>query len=175
MNNNVSYPFLLLGLFLFLFASCSTNRYAPSKSTTSSRKSPTTKKSAMRDDLVKYALQFDGAGYKYGGNGPKSFDCSGLTCQVFQNFNVAIPRTSSTQATLGKKIRVEDARPGDLAFFSKGTRGGGINHVALIISNQKEGLTVIHSTTSRGVIVDNISHSSYWKPRLLYIRDVIGN
>lgn len=166
---------MLLGLFAFLLPSCSTNLRGPSKNSTISKGSGSSSESRLRKDMVDYARQFNGAKYKYGGNGPGSFDCSGLTCLVYKKFSIAIPRTSSTQANLGKKIPVERAKPGDLAFFTKGSRGGKINHVALVIANDRDGLKVIHSTTSRGVVIDNVNHSSYWKPRLLYVKDVIGN
>lgn len=165
---------MLLGVFAFLLPSCSTSRRGPSEKTTISKGSSSSSISHLRKDMVKYARQFTGAKYKYGGNGPGSFDCSGLTCQVYKKFSIAIPRTSATQASLGKKITATQAKPGDLAFFTKGSKGGKINHVALVIANDREGLRVIHSTTSRGVVIENVSHSSYWKPRLLYIRDVIG-
>jgi hypothetical protein len=42
-----------------------------------------------------------------------------------------------------------------------------------VVSNNKEGLTVIHST-SRGVVVDNISRSSYWQPKISTARDVVS-
>jgi hypothetical protein len=31
----------------------------------------------------------------------------------------------------------------------------------------------VHSTSSRGVVVENISTSKYWKPKILFARDVI--
>lgn len=175
MIKNVSKWIMLLAGFAFLLSSCSATRRTPSKSPTTTKGNRPDRKNALRSDIVDFALQYKGASYKYGGNGPKSFDCSGLTCEVYKKFNVVIPRTSSTQGTQGKKIPQTQAKPGDLAFFRKGSSGAKINHVALIISNGREGLMVIHSTSSRGVIVENISKSTYWKPRLLYIRDVIGN
>lgn len=188
MTKNVLNYIMLLGFFAFLLSACSTTRRGPSKSTTipknfpsedkpssSEDESTSSKENQLRQELTTYAKQFEGAGYKYGGNGPGSFDCSGLTCSVYKKFDIAIPRTSSTQSSLGKKIPVRQARPGDLAFFSKGTNGGKINHVAIVLSYDEKGLTVIHSTSSRGVIIENVFLSNYWKSRLLYIKDVIGD
>lgn len=198
MVKNVSKWIMLLGAFAFLLTSCSTTRRSPSKNTTIPKRIPsppktkalpktttppktkappkteTTKESRIRKDIVNYARQFEGAKYKYGGNGPHSFDCSGLTCQVYKKFNIEIPRTSGTQASIGKKIPQSQAKPGDLAFFSRGSGGGKISHVALVVANSKEGLEVIHSTSSRGVIIENINRSTYWRTRLMYIRNVIG-
>ncbi len=174
MIKNVSKLIMLLGIFAFLLPSCTSTRRTPPRSSTTSKHPKTSKEVQLRKDMVKYAYRYEGAKYQYGGNGPR-FDCSGLTVKVFENFDIRLPRTSSSQATVGKKISAQQARPGDLAFFSKGKSGGRINHVALIVDNDNGGLKVIHSTTSRGVVIDNISESSYWKPRLLYVRQVIGN
>ncbi|MEL6845503.1 MAG: NlpC/P60 family protein, partial [Bacteroidota bacterium] len=64
-------------------------------------------------------------------------------------------------------------KPGDLIFFSKNGRGK-ISHVALVVDHDREGISVAHSTTSRGVIVENISNSRYWKPKIKFARDVIS-
>ena len=81
-----------------------------------------------------------------------------------------ISRTSNTQAKEGRKISLRSAKPGDLIFFGKGRK---VSHVALVTQNTKSGVFVIHSTSSRGVIEENVSNSSYWKSRLLFVRDVI--
>lgn len=143
----------------------------------SGRSSSTTTKSAsdsvseLRKDITKYALRQKGAKYKYGAKGPKKFDCSGLTAYVYTANNVDLPNGSYNQAKVGKKVSLSKAKPGDLVFFGK---RGKVNHVALIIKNSSAGLEVVHSTSGSGVIQENISKSSYWKPRILYARNVIG-
>ena len=67
-------------------------------------------------------------------------------------------------------MKIKHAKAGDLVFFRK---SGRVFHVALVVDNQKDGLKVIHST-NRGVVVDNITKSSYWKPKLSSAVDVIG-
>jgi cell wall-associated NlpC family hydrolase len=37
----------------------------------------------VADDIIKEAGQHLGKPYKYAGNGPESFDCTGFTCYVF--------------------------------------------------------------------------------------------
>ncbi|MEL6638480.1 MAG: C40 family peptidase [Bacteroidota bacterium] len=174
MIKNVSKWIMLLGIFAFLLPSCTSTRRTPNRSSTAAKGAKNSEEVQLRKDLVRYAYRYEGAKYQYGGNGPR-FDCSGLTTKIYDNFNIQLPRTSSAQAAVGKKIPTPQARPGDLAFFSKGKSGGRINHVALVVDNDRQGLVVIHSTTSRGVVIDNIHQSSYWKPRLLYVRQVIGN
>jgi cell wall-associated NlpC family hydrolase len=68
-------------------------------------------------------------------------------------------------------VNLENAQPGDLVFFGRKKR---ISHVALIVSNNNGELTVVHSTNTRGVVVENINESDYWRKRVLFTRDVIG-
>lgn len=177
---------LFLLVFVLTMAAChslrpistdSSSSSSKERTRTSSRsttpKSTTSKKtSQLRKDIIKYALRKEGSKYKYGAKGPSRFDCSGFTVYVYDANDVTLPSGSYNQARLGKKVSLSKAQPGDLVFFGK---GGKVNHVALIIGNSSEGLEVIHSTSSRGVIRENVSKSSYWKPRILYARNVIGS
>lgn len=118
------------------------------------------------------AEQLLGTRYKYGGNNPREgFDCSGLTVWAYQQVGLSLPRTSRTQATEGERIREVDARPGDLVYFK---RNGTVFHVALIIEAGGGELWVVHSTSSRGVIRENVMASSYWRPKIAGVRNVIG-
>lgn len=164
---------LYCSIFIFTMAACHSLRpvSTDSKSDSSTRKS-TTKSSRLRQDVTKYALQQEGAKYKYGAKGPKRFDCSGFTSYVYKSIDISLPNGSYNQARVGKKIASSKAAPGDLIFFGK---GGKVNHVALVVRNSSKGIEVIHSTSSRGVIRENVSISSYWKSRILYVRTVIGS
>ena len=119
-----------------------------------------------------YAEKYVGTKYVYGGKDPKGFDCSGFTYYVMKKFDISIDRTSRSQENAGKSVRLKEVKPGDLVFFRRSPIGS-VFHVALVKSNDSEGLHVIHST-SRGVVVDNISKSSYWKPKLSSARAVIS-
>lgn len=125
----------------------------------------------LRKDMVAFGKKYVGVPYKYAGSKPSTgFDCSGFTCYIYQNFGMKLDRTSSHQAKNGKKVNPKFTLPGDLIIFG---RSGKINHVGMVVENSKEGLFVIHST-NRGVVVDNIMESSYWKPRMMYGRRVVG-
>ncbi len=126
----------------------------------------------QRATAVKEAQKLKGKKYKYGGTSPKGFDCSGFTSYVYQQIDITLPRSSSAQSQKGKKITAGAAKPGDLLFF-KLSKKGKISHVAMVVSNDKDGLVVIHSTTSRGVIQEKIDDSAYWAEKLLYGRNYI--
>ena len=135
---------------------------------------PTTvigKDSPQREKVVSYAKKQLGAKYRAGGKDPKGFDCSGLTYFVMKNFGVTLSASSRYQAKEGKKVRVEDVQPGDLIFFKR-SAAGPVFHVAMVVRNSREGIEVIHST-SRGVVIDNISKSDYWEPKIYAARDVL--
>ncbi|MFD6194170.1 NlpC/P60 family protein [Streptomyces sp. NPDC060275] len=66
---------------------------------------------------VEYATAQIGKPYQWGAEGPKSYDCSGLTSQAWVSAGQAIPRTSQQQWKQLRHVDVEDMRPGDLIIY----------------------------------------------------------
>jgi cell wall-associated NlpC family hydrolase len=128
----------------------------------------------IRKNIVREAEKYVGAKYKYAGESPRGFDCSGFTQYVVSKFDIPLSRTSQSQEKDGKPISVVQARPGDLVFFRR-TKGGSVFHVGLVVSNNRDGITIIHSTSSRGVVVDKIAENSYWRTKIASFRDVVGH
>lgn len=141
----------------------------PSKSGTYTEAIPT----AFRKQIVDYGKKFVGTHYKYAGQSPKTgFDCSGFTSYVLKEFGVTASPASSIQAGEGRYVALDKVMPGDLIFFGESKQR--ISHVAMVVKRGAEGITCVHSTTSRGVIVENITQSTYWKPKILFARDIIS-
>ncbi len=116
--------------------------------------------------LIINAEELIGTKYRYGGTSPeRGFDCSGFTSCVFASQDIQLPRTSTDQSRMGKRIPFEDAREGDLVFFGTGSR---VNHVGLVVSKRGHSLEVIHSTSSNGVRKDDVNSSTYWRSRRLW-------
>ena len=111
----------------------------------------TDKSAAARNQVVKFALQFVGSRYVYGGNDPRTgVDCSGFTSYVMKHgAGIQLNRSSRGQASQGRPVSAAEIRPGDLIFYSS---GGRINHVALYIGNGQ----VVHASTEKtGVKISN--------------------
>lgn len=105
-----------------------------------------------------------GLKYRFGGESLESgLDCSAFVRHVLNYFDIKTDRTSREQFTDGQQVPYELSKPGDLVFFGKGST---ISHVAMVVENSDKGLFVVHCTTSRGVVKENILESSYWKPKL---------
>jgi len=124
-----------------------------------------------RDKITQFAKKLKGTNYKYGGYGRNGFDCSGLTFYVFSHFGIKMERSSGSQARQGKKKSLKNLEPADLLFFGN---KGEVNHVGIVLKVTKDELFMIHSSSSKGVIIENVYLSSYWKNRLLFAKEILN-
>jgi cell wall-associated NlpC family hydrolase len=112
-----------------------------------------------------YAKSFQGVPYRMGGMDSKGFDCSGFTCSVFSHVDVPLPRTAQQQFDACESVSLRKADKGDLVFFGKSKNR--ISHVGLVLSEPGEDLTMIHSSSSQGIVITNVELSNYWKNKLV--------
>ena len=104
------------------------------------------------------ATSFLNSPYLWGGCSFFGIDCSGLVQVVFKILGYKIPRDASQQIELGETINfVEEAHPGDLAFFDN--QDGDIVHVG--ICNGKG--EIIHA--SGEVRIDRLDHQGIFNQR----------
>ncbi|MDT3397241.1 NlpC/P60 family protein [Streptomyces sp. B1866] len=66
---------------------------------------------------VEFATGQIGKDYVWGAEGPRTYDCSGLTLRAWQAAGITIPRTSQEQWRQLPKVPVSDVRPGDLIIY----------------------------------------------------------
>ena len=89
--------------------------------------------------LVKEANKYLGYPYVWGGHSPKTgFDCSGFIYWIFNNSGVASFGHQGAQGLYdsSRKVSPENARPGDVIFFSGTIEGeSGITHCGLYVGN----------------------------------------
>jgi len=100
---------------------------------------------------VGYAKSKLGGQYRWGGTGPRSFDCSGLTMMAWRQGGVRLPHRARLQYRRGHYVPKSRLRPGDLVFFYRAKShvgiyigGGKMIHAA----NRREDIKI--STISRG-------------------------
>jgi cell wall-associated NlpC family hydrolase len=94
---------------------------------------------------VAAALTRVGSSYVRGGEGPATFDCSGLTMWAYRSAGVSLPHYSGAQMSAGTPVSIGAMRPGDLMFFGS----GGSRHVAMYIGDGE----VVHATNPRRGVV----------------------
>jgi peptidoglycan DL-endopeptidase CwlO len=111
-------------------ASTSTSAASTSSSGGSAAPQPAPAARASADVAVQTALAQLGKPYQWGGSGPNSFDCSGLTSYAWRAAGVTLPRTSGAQYAGTRRISRAELQPGDLVFYHSP-----ISHVAMYIGN----------------------------------------
>ena len=106
--------------------------------------------SILGDNLVNFAQTLIGTPYRPATSDPAvGFDCSGFVHYVFKYFNVEVPRSSGDFIDVGEKIKMEDARPGDIIVFTSPTDRHRIGHVGIVLHNGGDDFTFIHSTSGK--------------------------
>ena len=70
--------------------------------------------SDLRSRLVAKVASQKGVWYKWGGESPKGFDCSGLVQWAYGKLGIKMPRTSGPQAHMGTRTSIKNLRAGDL-------------------------------------------------------------
>ncbi|MNU87048.1 Peptidoglycan endopeptidase LytF precursor [compost metagenome] len=120
------------------------------------------------EEIIQFAKKFLGTPYHYAGSTPSGFDCSGFIYYVMGNFGMRLSRSSPGIAEFGKTVKLSELQPGDLMFFKgRSTRSSGVGHVAMVVEVKEGVIKFIHSSTSRGVIIDTFNNSGYYVPRYL--------
>jgi cell wall-associated NlpC family hydrolase len=116
---------------------------------------------AVGEQIVRFALQFQGYPYIYAGEGPYAFDCSGFTMFVIHNtLGINIPHDMFVQYQLGRPVSRDELQPGDLVFFQNTFRPG-MSHDGIYIG----GGQFIHAETeSSGVRISDLD-SDYYSSR----------
>jgi len=119
-------------------------------------------------NLLEVGKDFIGTPYQFGAAAgiTSAFDCSSFVQYIFQGAGVKLPRTSSSQASVGEKVDKGYLSVGDLVFFKTGDSG--ISHVAIYAGNNK----MLHASSSQGVTISNMN-SSYWKKAYVTARRVL--
>ena len=100
---------------------------------------------------VAFAYAQMGKPYRWGADGPDSYDCSGLTSAAWQAAGVTLPHNAARQYRAVSHVSRLELRPGDLVFYYRD-----IHHVAMYVGND----SVIHAPTSGDhVRIQRVDHA----------------
>lgn len=106
--------------------------------------------------IVASAMAELGKPYRYGGNGPDAYDCSGLVRFAHGAQGIIVPRTTEEQFRAARPVPVERIVAGDLLFFR--FDGPKVSHVAIYAGN---GRFVHAPQSSRPVEVRSLDEPWY--------------
>ncbi len=108
------------------------------------------------------ARRYLGVPYRWGGESPAGFDCSGLVQYVFARAGVSLPRVVSAQYRVGRAVARSALRPGDIVFFK------GLGHDGIYVGGGR----FIHSPRP-GDVVKISSLTGYYADRWVGARRVL--
>ncbi len=108
--------------------------------------------------IEREARSWLGTKYRYGGKERSGTDCSGMVMVVFEKAaDVKLPRDSRSQQAWCKPLRRSELAKGDLVFFASKSGGSRVSHVGIYLGDGD----FIHASSSRGVIISNLSQDYY--------------
>lgn len=128
---------------------------------------PTLEGQAIYERALEIAREQLGVPYKYGGNTPEGFDCSGFVRYVYFNAGLNIERKSSEDYFMKDTTIIKNPVPGDVVFF-KNTYKAGISHMGIYIGDG----VFIHAGND-GVEMASLE-MEYWKKRFVTFKRFDG-
>lgn len=104
-----------------------------------------------------HALAMIGKPYRYGGNTPKGFDCSGLVQYSYARVGVKLPQGTRNLLQVSQPISRKNLKRGDLVFFTQ--EGKRSSHVALYLGDDR----FVHSPSSGKKVHVAGFDDAYWQ------------
>lgn len=116
---------------------------------------------ALTERIAEVALSLEGTPYRFGGDDPGGFDCSGLVQYAYQRAGLHVPRTARGQYEAVRPIYVHQLAPGDLVFFR--TRGAFVSHVGIYVGDGR----FVHALNADAPVRVSRLDARYWRQRLV--------
>lgn len=117
--------------------------------------------------ILDYGRTLQGHPYRWGGNAPGGFDCSGFVYHVFGHHGISLPRTSYAMFEVGTPVSRAELRPGDLVFFT--TYRAGASHVGIFYGNEM----FLHGSSAGGAVIWTGLDTPYYSARFLGGRRIL--
>ena len=114
-----------------------------------------------RTAVVRAAVAQVGAPYRWGGDSPRGFDCSGLVLYSYRGLGLTdLPHSAEELERLATRVPLSRLEPADLLFFR--LAGPKTSHVAIYVGDGE----FVHAP-SGGKSVERVSFDHpYWGSRL---------
>lgn len=134
---------------------CAWQPVEPPDARTAGAAEPVPVSSTIGERVASIALEQIGTPYRYGGQTPAGFDCSGLVHYAYGQAGKSVPRTTGGLWSRAQPVARNELRAGDLLFFSI---DGKMQHVGLYVGNGR----FAHAPSSgRTVTVESLTTEFY--------------
>jgi murein DD-endopeptidase len=118
----------------------------------------------LGERAAKIAVRMVGTPYRWGGEAPSGFDCSGLVRWAYGRVGVELPHSSYALYGVGKRVSSGHMKPGDVLFFE------GLGHVGLYLDDGR----MVHAPYS-GKDVEVVRLADWYGSRLIGVRRVAAS
>ncbi len=119
---------------------------------------------AAAEKAAATARSMVGRPYKYKGDSPSGFDCSGLVRYSYLTAGIEVPHSADALREATRPISIRQARKGDLLFFTE--LGKKYSHVGIYEGDDQ----FVHApSTGKHVRIDSL-RDPYWKKHFLGAR-----
>jgi len=115
---------------------------------------------------VGYAREMLGKPYRFAGDTPAGFDCSGLVKYAYGRAGITLPRDTQSQQRMSVLVSTQALREGDLLFFDQ--EGKKKSHVGLYLGDGR----FIHAPSSGGRVRIDRLDAHYWKKHFVEARRI---
>jgi cell wall-associated NlpC family hydrolase len=119
---------------------------------------------SVADKAADTALTMVGRPYKYRGDGPAGFDCSGLVRYSYLAAGLDVPHGTKALRSVTRAISYREMRKGDLLFFLQ--EGKKYSHVGIYVDDDR----FIHAPSTGGHVRIDSLLDPYWQKHFLCAR-----
>ncbi len=119
---------------------------------------------SLGDKAAETALTMIGRPYKFRGDTPSGFDCSGLVRYSYLTAGMDLPHGTRALLKVTRSVGRSNARKGDLLFFDQS--GKKYSHVGIYIGSDE----FVHAPATGGVVRRERMTDPYWKKHYLDTR-----
>ncbi len=142
-----------------LLAGCASSPETPEQTTVRAS-------NEVASNAVVHAKAMLGKPYRYAGDTPAGFDCSGLVKYSYGRAGIDMPRDTQAQHRMSVLVSTRSLREGDLLFFDQ--EGRKKSHVGIYLGSGR----FIHAPSSGGKVRIDSVNAEYWKRHFVEARRV---